>query len=150
MDAKDIPNARVKKNPGDGMLQCPHCKFEQKGVNQSWHEYIGFPFICQKCEQMFWIEGEYAEVKVGVAPKMEEKIPSLEEGAPIYLDNKEHNFHLCPGTVVQRDHVHYKVELFYHVELSKHNGRKTYRTRLWVPEAWVKPVPEFMKRRKGK
>ncbi|MDP1712233.1 MAG: hypothetical protein Q8K86_07230 [Candidatus Nanopelagicaceae bacterium] len=69
--------------------------------------------------------------------KMEEDIPSLANGTKVYVDNKEHQFHLAPGVIICKDHGHYRLSL------SFNDGKRTRNIEIWVPEHWVKPMPKW-------
>ena len=122
--------------PDGPIFVCPKCSFEQYGYNESWHEYVGFPLICQKCGEMFWVK----MINEAIIPKekVKEKIPPLKIGSKVYLNNKEHKLHLSPGMVIDKDHIHYRVKLRWH------DGQKTRRTVLWVPEHWIKCMPSWL------
>ncbi len=121
------------------MFKCPKCSFEQEGCNDSWHEYLGFPFICQKCGELFWIKRTNETMIMTVHDnKMKTKMPPLKIRTKIYLDNKDHKFYLSPGMIVAKDHVHYRVKLYYRENsMTKH-------TFLWCPESWIKPMPDWI------
>ena len=118
------------------MFKCPKCGAEQEGYNDNWHEFVGFPLICQKCEKMFWVKMRN-EALVIVPTTMPVEIPPLEVGTRVYLDNREHEFHLSPGIVVDKDHIHYRVKISYYSGETRH-------TVLWVPQHWVKPMPTWL------
>lgn len=115
---------------------CPKCKKKSQLELRTWHDYPVIPFVCPYCYEFYWIECETKEsIIITASTTKEASIPPIKEGAHVYIDNKEHEFFLERGKVEQRDHCHYRVR-FSSLD-KKINGKL-----LWVPEHWVKKVPE--------
>lgn len=64
----------------------------------------------------------------------EQILPELREGTQVYLNNREHQFNLEQGVIIDRTHRHYRVKF------SSMDDRIADKC-LWLPEHWVEPLP---------
>jgi Zn-finger nucleic acid-binding protein len=121
---------------------CPLCNSKLQSV-------IDVPGIrpqyCQHCDRI-WIgddeivhqqDFEYETVKTENRSK--EEIPKLTIGTVIYVANKEHKFFLEIGTVIEKDHKHYRVRF-------DSQNKEINQMCLWLPDHWVLAMPSEMVR----
>lgn len=87
---------------------------------------------------MFWIKKINEMMLIMPNQKIKAKIPLLKIGTKIYLNNADHKFYLSPGTIINKDHVHYRVCLRYH------DGQLVKNTIFWCPENWIKSIPNWL------
>lgn len=111
---------------------CPFCS--STNLSKSKLSDILSVYYCNNCEKRFKLDESE-----GFVPLFPQKTtvdePPLEIASRIYIDNKEHEFFLEHGIIVQKGYLHYRI-LFVSLD-NKINNRK-----LWVPEHWVKPLPK--------
>lgn len=122
---------------------CPLCN----GKLQSVIDVPGIrPQYCKHCDKV-WIgddeivkkqDIEYEVIRTKYQNK--EEIPELAIGTVVYIANKEHRFFLEIGTVVEKDHKHYRVRF-------DSQDKEIDQKYLWVPEHWVVAMPNEMVRR---
>lgn len=121
------------------VLTCPNCGKLSQHEWRTWDDFPSAPVVCPHCYDFYWVRKATEEiVKIQVAhSQVPVKIPEIPEGVSVYIDNKEHKFHLERGIIIERDHCFYKVKFKSHDK--KLDGIKT-----WIPEHWVKEIPEVL------
>jgi len=113
-------------------MKCPHCNSDKFRVGDipNWHGFGGAPVECSECNGIYWVTIETIQLSYGLNP-ITDKIPSMKEGKWIYVFNEQHIRHLDPGVIVDKSHIHYRIEF-------------TDSVKIWMPEHWIKPVPSEM------
>lgn len=89
----------------------------------AWMEHDVYPVVCPGCGNTWWasrisetVESPYAGI--------EADIPGLPDGTDVVIESKDHPLHGQRGTIVGRQHAHYRVKI--------QEGA------ILVPEQWVK------------
>lgn len=112
-------------------VNCPSCGTTNSiKPSDAWCKVGRMPIICVHCATIYWadIESESKElIVVNKVPVFKVQIPEINEGAWVYIINREHEKYLEPGKVIQKDHKHYRIEFS--------DGFQ-----LWVPQHWVEKV----------
>ncbi len=116
---------------------CPLCNHKLQSVIDA----PGIrPQYCEHCDKI-WIGGdeivEYEVMKTKYQNK--EEIPELAISTVVYITNKEHKFFLEIGTIIEKDHKHYRIRFD---SQNKEINQKC----LWIPEHWVIAMPSEMVR----
>lgn len=107
------------------MIKCKKCNIEfEKGVNYM-TAFSEVPINCDNCGCVTWAHNE--AVIVNNNNEVADRIPDIVENTVVAIVNKEHDRYLQLAIIVDRDHVHYRVEFS---DLVK----------MWVPEHWVKHI----------
>jgi hypothetical protein len=131
-------------------MQCPDC--HKDAIEVRWDEVPFKVGYCSICNITFLLDGDDVvtykfdvDKENGQATREQlvdktENIPELHIGTPIYVDNKEHQFFLEFGWIVDKTHEHYRVE--FHSCDERINGKK-----LWMPSHWIEPIPKHLLRR---
>lgn len=107
-------------------------------------DHLFLPTYCKICKLLFIIDRATSGIAcveriVEPTPKVEVKIPELPIDTPVYIANKEHPLFLEQGTIIQKDHVHYRIKFI-------STDKKIHDSALWVPDHWVKELPAGMRK----
>ncbi|KKK57843.1 hypothetical protein LCGC14_3050400 [marine sediment metagenome] len=118
------------------IIFCPGCDFSIDYKLKTWDESVVIPFVCPDCNTFFWIRKQAAD-ELRIEADIEESIiiPPIVEGTYIYINNKEHEFFLERGTIIKRDHIHYRIK--FNSKDHRINNKC-----VWVPSHWVMVMPE--------
>jgi hypothetical protein len=117
---------------------CPDCNGQTIEVH--WNEIPSKVGYCPKCDMTLILDGDdqiVCKVKEDGTRDLDQhaNIPELKLGTLVYINNKEHEFFLELGEVIEKDHEYYRVKFR---SLDKRIERKC----LWVPSHWVEPLPK--------
>src|SRR5512137_2806229 len=120
------------------MTQCPVCGYDlvKGSMLDSQYQLV----YCEFCDKIMLVDtfsdalcNKVVDFMNAIQTAIKEEIPPMEEGTPIYVNNKESKFFLDIGIVIDRDHLHYRVKLS--------NG-----TQVWMPEHWIRSLPKELRR----
>lgn len=111
-------------------FECPHCGYPNSVSTELWKSIGKIPVICGGCDKLFWspLHSLGDLITVIHPPIFKVEVPPLIEGDLIYVINKEHPKHLEPGKIVNKSHLHYRIEF--------NDG-----TLIWMPHHWIEKVP---------
>lgn len=76
------------------------------------------------------------DLNVGVDCKIKVDLPIYDEGTLVYVNNRESLLFLELGKVVSRNHKHCRVKFVSNE--PKFNGFS-----IWIPDHWLRPLPDF-------
>lgn len=109
-------------------LNCPECNNPINDAlrNAEWNSIDCIPVECDKCGLILLYKPieETTCCNINFQPQSE---TDLDVMSWVYICNRDHSFYLRVGLIVDKDHVHYRVQF--------ENGDKT-----WVPFHWVEPI----------
>ena len=98
-------------------------------IPKQWLGFSETPITCEECNKTFWVCNETTTIETTTAGEEDrlEKIPLISIDATVVVTNKEHPRYLERATVIDKEHVHYRIEFS---DLLV----------IWMPEHWIKAV----------